>query len=241
MSHSNPKLYVYISRGKLEENFGQYLKKYDNFALVMNVHLITELTHRLEMDLPGIMAQKNMMSYPYDIFRPRDPDLDFIPASVLILLFPQNDSWHFFLTKRSESVDHHKGQISLPGGVIEKGESKKEAAIRETNEEIGIKPESISIIGSLTPFKIPVSRFKVFPYIGWVIKKPETKLQHDEVEYIFSVPVLALIDKKNEKNKKEELEGKIRTVPYFHLNNEIVWGATSIILSEFKSVLEEII
>ena len=61
----------------------------------MNVQLITELTHRLEMDLPGVMAQKNMMPYHYDIFKPKEPDLDFIPASVLILLFPQNDSWHF--------------------------------------------------------------------------------------------------------------------------------------------------
>ena len=61
------------------------------------------------------------------------------------------------------------------------------------------------------------------------------------MEYIFSVPVFSLIDEKNRKEKKEDFGGKIRTIPYYFLNNEIVWGATSIILSEFKSVLKEIV
>ena len=207
----------------------------------MTIKLIKELTERLKMDLPGAIAQKEMMPHPYDVSSLRDMGFDFIPASVLILLFPQNDSWHFFLIKRSKSVDHHKGQIALPGGVIKKDESKKNAAVRETNEEIGVRPESICIIGSLTPFKIPVSKFKVYPYIGWVYKKPKIKLQYNEVEYVFSVPVFSLIDEKNRKEKKEEFEGKIRTIPYYFLSNEIVWGATSIILSEFKSVLKEIV
>ena len=72
----------------------------------------------------------------------------------------------FFLTKRTNNVEHHKGQISLPGGMLEKGESHKEAAIRETFEELGVQSRDINIIGPLTPLYIPISNFKIFPLLA---------------------------------------------------------------------------
>jgi len=96
-------------------------------------------------------------------------------ASVLICLFPVNDNWSFFLTKRSNSVEHHKGQISLPGGMIEKGENPINAALRETNEEIGVQIKRVQIIGKLSSIYIPVSNFKVQPFVGFLNKKPKTE------------------------------------------------------------------
>ncbi|MED5426879.1 MAG: CoA pyrophosphatase, partial [Candidatus Neomarinimicrobiota bacterium] len=119
--------------------------------------LITQLTQRLSQPLPGKKAQDIMMVYPGYPSAVLKAYVQRVPAGVLILLFPRNDGWHFFLTKRTDRVDHHKGQISLPGGVVQDGESLMEAALRETHEEIGVASTLVTVIGSLTSFNIPVS------------------------------------------------------------------------------------
>ncbi len=129
---------------------------------------IKNLSYRLSKDLPGKSAHDIMMVTPRLPFPKINLVKKGIPASVLILLFPKNNQWHFFLTKRTDTVNHHKGQISLPGGVVETGESLEGAALRETHEEIGVDKKNIHLIGSLSSFYIPVSGFEMFPFIGWV-------------------------------------------------------------------------
>ena len=197
---------------------------------------IESLTKRLNRDLPGKNAQQKMMIVPNQ-FPMQNQEDGGIPASVLLLLYPFDENWFFFLTKRSQDVEHHKGQISFPGGVIEKNESKMNAAIRETNEEIGVDKDVIKIIGSLTPFYIPVSNFHIFPYVGWTEEKPHTKVQNTEVKRVFSVSINDLVLERNLKIKEDFFSKKSVTVPYFDLNGETVWGATSMILSEFKFIL----
>lgn len=164
-----------------------------------------------------------------------------IPASVLILLFPKNNDWHFYLTKRTDTVDHHKGQISLPGGVVENEESLNDAALRETYEEIGVDKNNIHLIGSLSSFYIPVSGFEMFPFIGWVESEPMTSIHDKEVERIFSASVKDFVLDETQKTKKDTLRGFPVNIPYFDLGNEIVWGATAMILAEFKLILKEIL
>ena len=197
---------------------------------------IEALTERLMIELPGKNAQRKMMITP-NRFPTKNQEDEGIPASVLLLLYPFDGGWFFFLTKRSQDVEHHKGQISFPGGVVEKNESKMNAAIRETNEEIGIDKDVIKIIGSLTPFYIPVSNFHIFPYVGWTEEKPHTKVQDTEVKRVFSVSINDLVLERNLKTKEDFFSKKSVTVPYFDLNGETVWGATSMILSEFKFIL----
>ena len=164
----------------------------------------------------------------------------FTPAAVLILLYPIEDKWHFFLTKRTDNVEHHKGQISLPGGVLEKGESHKEAAIRETFEELGVQSRDINIIGPLTPLYIPISNFKIFPFVGWLKSAPKLNIQSKEVSKVFSPSIYSLTDPKTKKIKDSILLGQKVQIPFFNLKNEVVWGATSMILSEFKKILKGI-
>jgi 8-oxo-dGTP pyrophosphatase MutT (NUDIX family) len=160
-----------------------------------------------------------------------------IASSVLILLFEENNSFNFILTLRSTKVETHKGQISLPGGVQEKNESLKETALRETKEEIGVLPKTIEIIGELSYVNIPFSGYKVHPYVGWVSAPPKLIPSAQEVERIIIVPVNELIDEKNQTQKKTILRRIPVTMPYFSLKGEIVWGATSMILSEFKQII----
>ena len=147
----------------------------------------------------------------------------------------------FFLTKRTNKVEHHKGQISLPGGVIEKNESSQDAAIRETYEEIGIPINQIKIIGALTPYHVPTSHFEIYPYIGWIKEKPKTKIHELEVDRLLSISIHDLVLEKNYKIKQDFFSKYPIQIPYFQLSGEIVWGATSVILSEFRFILKKIL
>ena len=197
---------------------------------------IEALTKMLRRDLEGKSAQQKMMINP-NRFPTESQENEGIPASILLLLYPLEEKWFFFLTKRSQNVEHHKGQISFPGGVVEKNESKMNAAIRETNEEIGVDKDVIKVIGNLTPLYIPVSNFHISPFVGWTEEKPHTKVHDAEVKRVFSVSINDLILERNLKTKKDFFSNKSVKVPYFDLNGETVWGATSMILSEFKFIL----
>lgn len=199
-------------------------------------NLIFHLKKRINTNLPGKDSHKKMkISYrnekkiSFNINRAK-------PAAVLLLLFPKNKKICFYLTKRTEKLKYHKGQISLPGGSNEKGESLLETALRETEEEIGVNKNEISILGQITPLFIPVTGFMMTPFIGFTSKEPIIKLDSMEVEEVFSVNILDLIN--NDKLiTHRQLNGRDVTIPYFNLNNQQVWGATSMVLSEFKDML----
>ena len=187
--------------------------------------------------LPGRISHEIMMVKPgYKSIEKKASN----PAAVLVLLYPIKDKWQFFLTKRTNNVEHHKGQISLPGGMLEKGESHKEAAIRETFEELGVQSRDINIIGPLTPLYIPISNFKIFPFVGWLKSAPKLNIQSREVSKVFSPSIYSLTDPKTKKIKDSILLGQKVQIPFFNLKNEVVWGATSMILSEFKKILKGI-
>jgi len=162
------------------------------------------------------------------------------PAAVLILLYIEDNEIHFFLTKRSNELEHHKGQISLPGGIQEENEKLIHTALRETEEEIGINKTSISIIGSMTPLFVPVTGFMINPFIGYSLDKLEPIPDPIEVEEIFSVHISDLLNEANRTTEKRNIRGYDVEVPYFKLNNYEVWGATSMILSEFKDLIKSI-
>ena len=109
----------------------------------MKSKLITKLTKMMNKKLPGKSSHEEMMVRPKQKF-PKKKSTS--RAAVLILLYPLNNNWYFYLTKRTKTVEHHKGQVSLPGGMLEKGESSQRAAIRETYEELGIKPQGINTV-----------------------------------------------------------------------------------------------
>ena len=199
-----------------------------------------QIKERLKKPLPGNEAHlttriktKSEVTFPNTQETAR-------PAAVLILLFPFEDEIQFFLTKRTEDVEHHKGQISLPGGIRENNESLNETALRETKEEVGIDSTKIIISGSLTPFFIPVTGYIVHPFIGWCKEKPSTKIHDVEVNQLFSVSITELMDEKTLKAEKWNIREYDAIVPYYNFEKCKVWGATAAILSEFKSILEDI-
>lgn len=160
-------------------------------------------------------------------------------SAVLILLFKKDGVLHFVLTKRSNYDGIHSGQISFPGGKKEKADSSLEyTALRETYEEIGIPSLNIEVIGPLSELFIPPSNFHVTPFVGFLKSKPVFISDPTEVASIIEVPVVKLLDENNLRIKHFEVSNHSSIeAPYFQLNDAEVWGATAMILSEFREIV----
>jgi 8-oxo-dGTP pyrophosphatase MutT (NUDIX family) len=192
-----------------------------------------DLIEALAGSLPGESAQRKMAPEFRGDFKHSDSARN---AAVMILIFPYPKLLHTVFIKRNEYPGPHSAQVSFPGGMFElKDENLKTTALRETMEETGIKTE-IEVLGSLTPLYIPVSNFCVTPFIGWMNEIPEFDLDPTEVQYLIEVPIPEIFDnriKHAEIIKGHEIEFM---APYYNLNNEKIWGATAMMLSEFIEV-----
>ena len=201
--------------------------------------LSQKLQIRLINNLPGKDEQWRMRvtsdkSYNFD-----NTEEDAIQSAVLILLYEENGVICFTLTERTQTVEHHRGQISLPGGAREADEKLSSTAIRETQEEIGIYAYDVDLIGALSPLFVPVTGFIINPFVGIINANFEPQPAPEEVETVISVHVNELLNDDNELQEKRNLRGYDVNIPYFLLSGHKVWGATAMILSEFKTVLKE--
>jgi len=154
-------------------------------------------------------------------------------AAILIALFEKDGEYCFPMIKRPENVKNHPGQIALPGGSKEEEESLEETALREAQEEIGVDPDKIEIIGKLTPIPVPVSGYLVQTYIGVMDEEPEWKLSENEVADFFVLKVSELLDSDKDYYETWDLRGFEAKVPIFKVGDLNIWGATASVLSEF--------
>ena len=199
------------------------------------------LEDRLSQSLPGVKAQLKMAPEPIDKgpTRTLDPEPDARKSSVLILLFPNNENdLELLLTLRSSDIDHG-GQISLPGGRSEENETPQETALRETYEEVGINPSSVTLLGTLSSLYVSHSKNQVIPVVGYLDAMPDLKLDTREVEEAFTVEVESLAQKKNLMVEDWNLRRYTYKVPYWDVHRVPLWGATAMILSEFLELYRE--
>lgn len=158
---------------------------------------------------------------------------DAVEAAVLILMYPVSGDLSLVLIRRNAYPGHHSAQISLPGGMREAGDrSLEETARRETCEELGI-PDTMEILGSLTPLYIQVSNFLVTPFVGTIGHRPDFQPDGSEVQYLIEVPVHILTDPGYRGEERIFRHGKHITAPCYRVGDEFIWGATAMILSEF--------
>lgn len=204
------------------------------------------LQARLEQPLPGEKAQRKMISRQLsgdgENSRFKIPE-NHKKASVLALFYPKNTGWHLALMQRPESPYAHSRQVSFPGGGAEEQDpDDAHTALRETEEEFGIPLSKISIIGRLTHVYIPVSNYLVHPFVGYLIEEPLFNPDANEVEEIVEVPLTELLDPANRKTREIEIHGgvKLKDVPYFHLSDKVIWGATAMMLGELTELMEGI-
>lgn len=203
--------------------------------------LIDHIKRRLDGPLPGVEAQYQMAPInraKFDLAR-LDPST-YRKSAVMLLLYKNGDSFCLPLIKRHDYKGSHSGQVGLPGGKHdEKDGDLVNTALRELNEEIGIDKDQIEILGALTPVFIPVSSFYVQPYIGYY-KHSEIIFDIDtrEVKQLLSLRIDLL---KEDSIAKEggivSGEGYKLKTPYFSVEGEMIWGATAMILNEFKALI----
>jgi 8-oxo-dGTP pyrophosphatase MutT (NUDIX family) len=191
----------------------------------------------LSQALPGQVSHRKMLPLNRDLSIKTDELPRIKYSSVLLLLFVEHNEINACLIKRPSHMKHHASQIGLPGGRIEKGETALETAFRETFEEIGISREKIEILGSLSELYVQVSRFLIHPFVGWIDKKPEFIINKNEVEKTISFP-LSLLKNIIEETEIETFSGILK-VPCIRFEDEIIWGATAMILSEFYDTLQQ--
>jgi 8-oxo-dGTP pyrophosphatase MutT (NUDIX family) len=197
------------------------------------------LSERLKQPLPGARAHDPLRAIPVGSVIPRfDHKISPKPGGVLILLYESNGKIMFPLIKRPEYIGAHSGQVSLPGGKAEPGESIIETALREGEEEIGITRDSVEVLGVLSDFFVIPSNFLVTPVVGVIQSIPVFRPDEKEVAKILEGSIDDLLDSAAIRQKEILAAGKFRLMaPHFAIESEIVWGATAMILNEFRTIL----
>lgn len=187
-------------------------------------------------DFDGFGAQRRMMPAGRPVGRagegPGGPRL----GGVLLLLYCADDELHLVLTRRPDYDGVHSGQVSFPGGRHEPPETLATTALRETQEEIGIRVDEVELLGELTPLFVVPSNFEVHPFVGRYAGAGRPRFSPDvrEVAALLEVPLRLLLDPATRVEESMELRGGLRLrVPCFRVGQHVVWGATAMMLSEF--------
>ena len=196
------------------------------------------LRERLAGTLPGLEAQLRVMpTPPRSGWKPGEFPSDARLAAGLLLLYPGERGVSIPLTVRASGLRRHAGQVSLPGGATDPGETLAQAALREAHEEIGVDPARVRILGELTPVYVLVSGFTLHPVVGITDQRPSFTLATHEVETVVEVSVDDLKDASSIRQGWRTREGVAIEYPYFDLMGHQVWGATAMILGEFICLL----
>ena len=200
---------------------------------------IDDLKIKLQQPLPGQSAQLKMA--PVSRRRYVTAPEGVRRAGVMATLFPKNKEWNIvFIERNKNDRDSHGGQISFPGGKAEPGDGTMlKTALRETEEEVGISQNKIKVLGSLSEVYIPVSNFNVYPYVGFLESQPIYSIQEEEVFQVLEIPV-SHFQKEATKRIKDISINKyltLKNVPYYDVDDKVLWGATAMMMSELMEVI----
>ena len=154
------------------------------------------------------------------------------PSAVLVGLFDSSVGPQVLLTRRSETLSSHRGQIAFPGGRLEPGETSLQAALRETHEEVGIDVTNLTVLGQLAAHRTISSSSHIVPHVADLGAAPSRFRLSDEVDRAFSVPLVDLVRPDTFAQEHWVFADREVVVPMFYLDDETIWGATARMLQE---------
>lgn len=195
----------------------------------------------LQLPLLGRAAQLEMAVRPRPGDRPDLPSPCPREAAVLMLLYPHQGELMLPLTQRTDTVEIHRGQISLPGGAREPHDRDfAHTALRETCEELGIPEDAVQLLGALSPLYIPPSQFCVYPYVGYVSAPPSLHPDPAEVAAVIEVPLRHLLEPDTRQVEVHWRNNQRFEVPIYRIAEQKVWGATAMMLAELVALLRAV-
>ena len=210
-------------------------------TLEMSNTIINNIKSELLKPLPGLKYQAKMA--PSARLNNYNPNPKFArKGGVLLLLYYSDNELNIALIKRAKDGGVHSGQIAFPGGKHEQEDSSIiETALRETNEEIGVNKNSIEVLGTLTNLYIPVSNYNVYPTVGFCNTEPKFTINKSEVEKMILLPLNNFIKLENIKSGKITVKNQEIETKFYKINDQIIWGATAMIISEFIEHIKKLL
>lgn len=200
-----------------------------------------QITQALRLtDFDPVPAQQLMAPVPRALRRSFTQSGQARQGAVMMLLYPGSAGLNTLLTRRPETLNSHAGQIAFPGGAQDMGETLTQTALRETFEEVGVPPQQIEVLGTLTTIYIPVTDYEVHPFVGWMPARPIFYPNVHEVAELVETPLTLLLEPATRVVETWQLHGFDVRVPFFQVDGHKVWGATAIILSEFVERLRAV-
>jgi 8-oxo-dGTP pyrophosphatase MutT (NUDIX family) len=199
---------------------------------------LRQLRINLSHPLPGPDAQQRMAPRPrHRSSILNEPGQETRQGGVLVLLYPHADQVYFPLILRPTYSGVHSGQVGLPGGGYEElDDGMADTALRETYEEVGVHPSQITLLGTLTQLYVSASDYLVHPYIGWTDYRPEFRPDPYEVAKLIQAPLAEFLAFSNRQEEMWQLRGSDILVPFFDVQDQVIWGATAMILSEMLAL-----
>ncbi|MCA9981476.1 MAG: CoA pyrophosphatase [Anaerolineales bacterium] len=195
-------------------------------------------------DFDVVTAQEKMAPRPRPRVRPASLAGQARQGAVLLLLYHKEAALHAAFVRRPMRMSNHPGQIAFPGGQQEAGEAFVHTAVRETEEEVGIPPANLTLLGQLHPIYIPPSDFEVYPFVAWHTAVPRFQPDPREVDEVLEVPLHPLLRPESRGYEERQLMGRQIGIPYFWVDEakgDKIWGGTAVILSEFLERLRVVI
>jgi len=168
-----------------------------------------------------------------------DPTLNCRRAGVLVLLYPLHGGPCLVLTRRTDAVDTHRGQISFPGGSMDPGEDAVSAALREAWEELAVDTGPLEVLGELSPLYIPPSGFCIYPVVAYAAERPGFVPNAGEVAEVLEVSLAHLLDPGTRREEIWPMRGVDVCVPFYRVGHHKVWGATAMVLCELLALIQE--
>ena len=159
------------------------------------------------------------------------------PASVMALFYPQPDGLSLIFTKRTDHLEQHSGQISFPGGAEDEADADAlSAALRETNEEIGVDPGDVDVWGRLNQ-QATITGYSVAPFVGSIPYPYDFRLSADEVERLIIVPLAHLLNPETRRVAYFPYNGRQYKNYEFPYNGDVIWGATGRMVNSLITLL----
>jgi 8-oxo-dGTP pyrophosphatase MutT (NUDIX family) len=198
--------------------------------------VLRQIEEGLARPLPGAAAQEHLAPRPR-----REWPAGFNPARArhaagLLLLYPVDGEATTLLTERPATLDRHGGQVSLPGGAVEPGETFEQTALREAHEEVGLDPSFVRTLGPLTPVDIPVSGFRLHPIAAVAGRRPRLSPSDREVARLLDIPLRALAHPEAVAWRALARDGQTVHIPAFLMSGVEIWGATAMVLAELLAL-----